>query len=74
MYLTKFEIIFIELLISSFGKIYSNEGIVSHYVSSGESIDASNIRKLVSKLRKKLPKKSLQSIYGIGYKFIILDY
>ncbi|PHQ91570.1 MAG: transcriptional regulator [Sulfurimonas sp.] len=69
-YLTKFEIIFIELLISSFGKIYSNEDVVSHFLLSGKDIDASNIRKLVSKLRKKIPKNSLESIYGIGYKFI----
>ncbi len=69
-YLTKFEIIFIELLTQSVGKIYSNEDIVFHFVSSNEIIDASNIRKLVSKLRKKLPENSLESIYGIGYKFI----
>ena len=69
-YLTKFEIIFMELLISSLGKIYSNEEIVQHYLTLNETIDASNIRKLVSKLRKKLPENSLESIYGIGYKFI----
>ena len=69
-YLTKFEIIFIELLISSLGKIYSNEEIVQHYASLNEIIDPSNIRKLVSKLRKKLPENSLESIYAIGYKFI----
>ena len=69
-YLTKFEIIFIELLISNFGKIFSNEDIVMHYTSSQENIDAANIRKLVSKLRKKLPENSIESIYGVGYKFI----
>ncbi|MDQ7044373.1 MAG: response regulator transcription factor [Sulfurimonas sp.] len=72
-YLTKYEIIFIELLISSFGKIYTNEDIVSHYASRGESMEVLNIRKLVSKLRKKLPENSLESIYGIGYKFITLN-
>lgn len=69
-YLTKFEIIFVELLIQSLGKIYSNEDIVLHYTSLNEVIDSSNIRKLVSKLRKKLPENSIESIYGIGYKFI----
>ncbi len=69
-YLTKFEIIFIELLLKSLGKIYSNEEISLHYTSLDEIIDASNIRKLVSKLRKKLPEGSLESIYGIGYKLI----
>ena len=69
-YLTKYEIIFMELLTSNIGKIYSNDDIVNHYNSIEESIDPSNIRKLVSKLRKKLPENSLESIYGIGYKFI----
>ena len=69
-YLTKFEIIFIELLTLNVGKIYSNEDIVIHYNSLKESIDPANIRKLVSKLRKKLPENCLESIYGIGYKFI----
>jgi len=69
-YLTKFEIIFIELLTLNEGKIYSNEDIVIHYNSLKESIDPANIRKLVSKLRKKLPQNCLESIYAIGYKFI----
>jgi len=29
-----------------------------------------NIRKLVSKLRKKLPEQSIESIYSIGYKIM----
>ncbi len=69
-YLTKFEIIFIELLTLHVGKIYSNDDIVSHYIHLEENIDSANIRKLVSKLRKKLPENSLESIYGIGYKFV----
>jgi len=69
-YLTKYEIIFIQLLTTSLGKIYSNEDIVANYLIFNESIDAQNIRKLVSKLRKKLPEDSLESIYGIGYRFI----
>ena len=69
-YLTKFEIIFMELLTTQIGKIYANEEIVNYYTKLKENMDASNIRKLVSKLRKKLPKDSLKSIYGIGYKFL----
>ena len=69
-YLTKYEIIFIHLLTTNLGKIYSNEEIVTNYEKLNETIDAQNIRKLVSKLRKKLPEDSLESIYGIGYKFI----
>ena len=69
-YLTKFEIIFLELLSSKMSKIYSNDEITLHFASLEENIDSSNIRKLVSKLRKKLPEHSLESIYGIGYKLI----
>jgi len=69
-YLTKYEIIFIQLLTTNLGKIYSNEDIVANYLTYDETVDAQNIRKLVSKLRKKLPEDSLESIYGVGYRFI----
>ncbi|QOY55559.1 response regulator transcription factor [Candidatus Sulfurimonas marisnigri] len=66
--LTKYEIIFLQILSQDVGKIYSNEAITSHYNSFNESLDTSNIRKLVSKLRKKLPENCVESIYGIGYR------
>ena len=69
-YLTKYEIIFLEFLSEQAGKIYSNADIVSHFNNLDEIIDSSNIRKLVSKLRKKLPPNSLESIYAVGYKLI----
>lgn len=69
-YLTKYELIFIELLLKEGNKIYSNEEIVDYFASLSEKIDPQNIRKLVSKLRKKLPENSLESIYGVGYRII----
>ncbi len=69
-YLTKYEIIFMKLLSSSIGKIYSNEDIVIYYQDNNTNIDIKNIRKLVSKLRKKLPEKGIESIYGIGYRLL----
>ena len=69
-YLTKYEILFLEQLTSQIGKIYSNDDIVTHFNQLGETIDPQNIRKLVSKLRKKLPQESLESIYGVGYRII----
>jgi len=69
-YLTKYEILFLEQLTSQLGKIYSNEDIVAHFNELNENIDPQNIRKLVSKLRKKLPQESLESIYGVGYRII----
>jgi DNA-binding response OmpR family regulator len=69
-YLTKYEIIFMQYLSNNIGKIYSNEDIASQYELQDETLDIQNIRKLVSKLRKKLPEDSLESIYGIGYRII----
>jgi len=69
-YLTKYEIIFMQLLSSKIGKIYSNEDIAKKYQEVEECLDIQNIRKLVSKLRKKLPTNSLESIYGVGYRII----
>lgn len=66
--LTKYEIIFLQLLSDNIGKIYSNDDITSHYNLLNESLDIVNIRKLVSKLRKKLPKECIKSIYAIGYR------
>jgi len=68
--LTKFEIIFMQLITNKLGSIYSNEDISMHYESLNENLDAPNIRKLVSKLRKKLPKNSIESLYGVGYRLI----
>jgi len=72
-YLTKFEILFLQLLTTQVGKIFPNEEVIQHFVSFNETIDAQNIRKLVSKLRKKIPKNSLESIYGVGYKIIAMN-
>ena len=69
-YLTKYEIIFLQLLCAEVGKVYSNQDIANYYNSLNEKIDAKNIRKIVSKLRKKVPENTIESIYGIGYKLI----
>ena len=70
-YLTKYEIIFLDILTSQSGKIFSNEDIVNYYLAQEESIDAQNIRKLVSKLRKKVPADSIESVYGVGYRVVL---
>jgi len=67
-YLTKYEIIFMQLLTTNIGKIYTNENIVENYKVNNENLDKQNIRKILSKLRKKLPDDIIKSIYGIGYR------
>ena len=69
-YLTKYEIIFMQLLCTKIENIFSNDEIVSNYTLLNESLDTQNIRKLVSKLRKKLPKDCIESVYGIGYRLV----
>lgn len=69
-YLTKYEMLFMDCLSEKVGTIYKNQEIVDYYSSMGENIDMANIRKLVSKLRKKLPEQSIESIYSIGYKIM----
>lgn len=68
--LTKYEILFLQMLTDNVGKIYSNEEITNFYISFNENLDAINIRKLVSKLRKKLSSNCIESVYGIGYRVI----
>ena len=72
-YLTKYEILFLMLLTQKVGKIYSNEDIVAYFESENESINPQNIRKLVSKLRKKFSEDTLESIYAIGYRLTPID-
>lgn len=68
--LTKYEIIFLQILTDSVGKIYSNDEITKHYDSLNESLDVINIRKLVSKLRKKISINCIESVYGAGYRIV----
>jgi len=70
-YLTKYEILFLQLISTQIEKVYSNEDIVEYYIENSESISIQNIRKLVSKLRKKLPEDVLESIYGVGYRLSV---
>ncbi len=71
--LTKYEIIFMQLISDNVGKVYSNDNIVAYYDSVNEKIDTENIRKLVSKLRRKIPKDSIESLYGVGYRLISIN-
>ena len=69
-YLTKYEIIFLQLLVKDMGSIYSNNDIVTYYQENNEELDTQNIRKLVSKLRKKIPEEFIESVYSVGYRLI----
>ncbi|ABB44115.1 two component transcriptional regulator, winged helix family [Sulfurimonas denitrificans DSM 1251] len=68
--LTKYEIIFLQILTDNIGKIYSNDDITKQYDLLNETLDIINIRKLVSKLRKKISFNCIESVYGIGYRIV----
>lgn len=72
LYLTKYEILLLKILTANTSKIFTMEEIVHGFKEMNEDIDSQNIRKLVSKLRKKLPKNSIESIYGVGYRILTL--
>ncbi len=66
--LTKHEFLILEILAEEFKQICTTEQIISHFHNAKVDITADNIRFLISKLRKKLPKNSIETLYAIGYK------
>jgi len=68
---TKFEQYVIGLFISKINQVVSNDDIVSVLYDNMIDINIDNVRKLMYKLRQKLPKNFIQSIHGIGYRIVI---
>lgn len=68
--LAKKEILLLNLLIKNCEKIVTFENI-EQYVWEGDLTTNENIRTLVKRLRKKLPKNTITSQVGIGYKLTI---
>ncbi len=66
--LTKHESLILEILAEVFEDICTTEKIISHFHHEKVDITADNIRFLISKLRKKLPENSIETLYAIGYK------
>jgi len=48
----------------------SNKDIIEYFYHNGLDLHEENVRNLVFKLRKKLPKDLIQSLYGMGYKLV----
>jgi len=65
--LAKKEILFLELLVRNPIKIFTFEEI-EEYVWEGEATTLINIRALLKRLRRKIPKESISIVKGIGYK------
>jgi len=65
--LTKHELLILEILADVFEEICTTEQIITHFHQVKVDITADNIRFLISKLRKKLPQNSIETLYGVGY-------
>ncbi|MGB5866854.1 MAG: winged helix-turn-helix domain-containing protein, partial [Arcobacteraceae bacterium] len=66
--LTKKETLLLHQLITNKNKVISYDNILN-YVWEGDVATTDSIRTLVMRLRKKIPKDSLETIVDFGYKF-----
>ena len=69
--LTKHEILLVKLFLKREEQVCTTEDILHYFQDHQIEISEKNIRNLVFKVRKKIPEKCIQSIYGLGYKFTI---
>ncbi len=65
--LAKKEILFLELFVKDKKRIVTYEQM-QEYIWEGQETNCENIRALIKRLRKKLPKGAIESIKDIGYK------
>jgi DNA-binding response OmpR family regulator len=65
-FLTKKEILFLELFSQDLHHVASYDEIVN-YVWEGEETNLTNIRAMIKRLRKKLPIDSIVIVKGMGY-------
>ena len=66
--LTKHEIYFMEIFSEHLDKVCSTDNILNYFFLNNIDINAENIRSSITRLRKKLPKESITSVYGLGYR------
>jgi len=73
MKLTKYEILLLDLLGSSENKIFSLDEISLHLWNDIEDLelDTTKLKDIIKRIRKKLPKNTIENIYGAGYKLKI---
>ncbi len=64
--LTKKEILFLELFCQNLHHVASYDEIYE-YVWEGEETNLTNVRAMIKRLRKKLPKDSISIVKGLGY-------
>jgi DNA-binding response OmpR family regulator len=68
--LSAYESLIIDKLISKLNLSVSTDEIVSHLYNYSKDVNPENIRKLMYRLRQKLPNAFIQSIHGVGYRLV----
>jgi len=68
-FLTKHEILLLTLFFIKEEGICTQDDILQYFEEHNITFHEKNIRNLVFKLRKKIPERCIQNIYGLGYKF-----
>lgn len=68
--LTKYESLFLELMTSKKDRVFTSDEIYNYLWDEVETCESSatKLKDLIKRLRKKLPKDSIENIYGAGYK------
>jgi len=66
--MTRHELLLMQLMVRKKEQICTNEDILNDFYTNNVDISEASIRNMVFKLRKKLPKTAISSIYGMGYK------
>ncbi len=66
--MTRHELLLMQLMVRKKEQICTNEDILNDFYANNIDISEASIRNMVFKLRKKLPKSAISSIYGMGYK------
>lgn len=68
--LTKYESLFLELLTSNKNRTFTSDEIYIHLWDDFDTCESSatKLKDLIKRLRKKLPKDTIENIYGAGYK------
>jgi len=69
--LTKHEVLLVKLFVKREEQVCTTEDILHYFQEHQIEISDKNIRNLVFKVRKKIPEKCIESIYGLGYKFTV---
>lgn len=67
--LSRHELLLLQLMADKCNVLCTNQDISQYFTDNNIEIHEENIRNLVFKLRKKLPKELIQSVYGMGYRF-----